>query len=172
MMIKTKVFELSQGRYKNLSELAQTMGISVSQIYQVREGKRNISQKFIIGAMRAFPGYKLNDLFYLAPDGQVMTQPRRKLSAGSIVSSENTPKPLGAIGSRIDELANPMDTMLTTREVAQLLNLHPNAVRRWNCRGILKAYPIGPRGARRFRQQDITSLLRRNQELAGVVSFY
>ena len=77
-MIKTKVFELSQERYKNLSELAQALGISVSQIYRVREGKRNINQKFIIGAMRAFPGYALNDLFYLAPDGQVMTQPRRK----------------------------------------------------------------------------------------------
>ena len=78
MIIKTKVFELSQGRYQNLSELAEAMEISVSQIYRVREGKCNISQEFIIGAMRAFPGYKLNDLFYLAPEGQVMTQPRRK----------------------------------------------------------------------------------------------
>jgi len=79
MIVKTKVFELSQGRYENLSELAQAMGISVSQIYRVREGKRNINQKFIIGAMRAFPGYKLNDLFYyVATDGQVVTQPRRK----------------------------------------------------------------------------------------------
>jgi len=78
MIIKTKAFELSQWRYKNLSELAQAMEMSVSQIYRVREGKRNINQKFIIGAMRAFPGYKLNDLFHLAPDGQVMTQPRRK----------------------------------------------------------------------------------------------
>ena len=78
MIVKTKVFELSQGRYKNLSELAQAMEISASQTYRVREGKRKISQEFIIGAMRAFPGYKLNDLFYLAPDGQVMTQPRRK----------------------------------------------------------------------------------------------
>jgi len=78
MMIKTKVFELSQGRYENLSKLAQAMGISVSQIYRVREGKCNIGQKFIIRAMRSFPGYKLNDLFYLASDGQAMTQPRRK----------------------------------------------------------------------------------------------
>ena len=78
MIVKTKVFELSQGRYENLSELAQAMGISVSQIYRVREGKYNISQKFIIGAMRAFPGYKLDDLFYLASDGEVMAQPRRK----------------------------------------------------------------------------------------------
>ena len=78
MIVKTKVFELSQGRYENLSELAQAMGISASQIYRVRKGKGNISQKFIIGAMRAFPGYKLNDLFHLTPESQVITQPRRK----------------------------------------------------------------------------------------------
>jgi len=80
MRIRTRVFELSSGKYNNLSELAQAMGISVSQVYRIRAGKRNISQEFIIGAMRAFPGYKLDDLFYVAPDGQVTTQPRQKLN--------------------------------------------------------------------------------------------
>jgi len=47
MIINTKVYELCDGKYKNLSELAQAMGISVSQIYRVREGKRHINQKFI-----------------------------------------------------------------------------------------------------------------------------
>ena len=51
--------------YKNLSELAQAMGISVSQVYRVRECKRHINQKFIIGAIKAFPGCKFDDLFYL-----------------------------------------------------------------------------------------------------------
>jgi len=45
-------------------ELAQAMGISESQIYRVRQGKRGINQKFIIGAIKAFPGYKLDDLLY------------------------------------------------------------------------------------------------------------
>jgi len=66
MILKTRVFELSNGRYKNLSELAQVMGISVSQIYRVREGKRHINQKFLIGAIKAFPEHKLDDLFYLS----------------------------------------------------------------------------------------------------------
>jgi len=44
------------------------MAISVSQIYRVREGKRHINQKFIIGAVKAFPEYKLDDLFYLADE--------------------------------------------------------------------------------------------------------
>ena len=68
MIIKTRIFELCDGNYKNLSELAKAMGISVSQVYRVREGRRNINQKFLIGAIKAFPGYKLDDLFYLAPD--------------------------------------------------------------------------------------------------------
>ncbi len=69
MIVKTRVFELGSRDYRNLSELARAMGISVSQIYRVREGKRSINQKFIIGAMRAFPRYRLDDLFYL--EGEV-----------------------------------------------------------------------------------------------------
>ena len=45
------------------------MGISVSEIYRVRRGKRPINEKFISGAIKAFPGHKLDDLFYVAPDG-------------------------------------------------------------------------------------------------------
>ena len=52
-----------------------------------------------------------------------------------------------------------MSTMLTTSQVAQLLNVHINTVRRWSSRGIIKAYRIGPRGDRRFRTEDITSFL-------------
>jgi hypothetical protein len=49
------------------------MGISVSQIYRVREGKRNIDQKFITGAIKAFSNYKLDDLFYLVPELPTVT---------------------------------------------------------------------------------------------------
>jgi len=68
MIVKTRVFDLSCKGFKNLSELAKAMGISVSQVYRVREGKRGINQKFIIGAVKAFPEHKLDDLFYFAPD--------------------------------------------------------------------------------------------------------
>ena len=78
MIIKTRIFELCDGNHKNLTELAKAMGISVSQVYRVREGKRNINQKFLIGAIKALPGYKLDDLFYLAPEsptgGQVASE--------------------------------------------------------------------------------------------------
>jgi len=68
MRLKTRVFELCNQKYSNLSELAQAMGISVGQIYRVRQEKRLINEKFIIGAINAFPGCKLGDLFYLAPE--------------------------------------------------------------------------------------------------------
>ena len=56
--------------------------------------------------------------------------------------------------------------MLTTSDVARLLNIHINTVRRWSNQGILKTYRIGSRGDRRFRQEDITSFL--SQELRTV----
>ncbi len=68
MMIKTRVFNLCNGKYRNLSDLARAMGLSVSQVYRVREGTRSINQKFIIGAKVAFPEYRLDELFYLDPD--------------------------------------------------------------------------------------------------------
>ena len=66
MKLKTRVFELSNGRYRNLIELAQTMEIFLDLIYRVRKGERGINQRFIIGATKAFPGYNLDDLFYVS----------------------------------------------------------------------------------------------------------
>jgi len=68
MIVKTRVFELCDSDYRNLSELARAMGISTSQIYRVQNGERKINQKFIVGAVQAFPQYRLDELFYLAPD--------------------------------------------------------------------------------------------------------
>ncbi len=65
MIIRTRVFQLCDGNYRNLSELAQAMELSVSQVYRVREGKRSINQKFIVGAKIAFPNHTLDELFYL-----------------------------------------------------------------------------------------------------------
>jgi len=54
---------------------------------------------------------------------------------------------------------NNVDGMLTISEVAQLLNVHINTVRRWSNQGILRSYRIGSRGDRRFRQENVTSFL-------------
>jgi len=52
---------------------------------------------------------------------------------------------------------NDIDPMLTTSEVARILSVHINTVRRWSNQGILKSYRIGSRGDRRFKKEDIAS---------------
>ena len=74
MMVRTRIFEFCYTEYKNLSELAQAMEISVSQIYRVREGTRHINEKFIVGAIMAFPNHKLDDLFYLVPESPTVNK--------------------------------------------------------------------------------------------------
>ena len=64
MLLKSRVLDFCNEKYVNVSELTQAMGISVSQIYRVREGKRHINEEFIVGAMRAFPEYHIGELFY------------------------------------------------------------------------------------------------------------
>lgn len=51
------------------------------------------------------------------------------------------------------------DRMLTTRQVADMLNVHINTVRRWNNQGVLKAYRVSSRRDRRFRQSDVDDFL-------------
>ena len=94
MFIGTKVFEIYRSYYKDLSHLAEGMGISVSQVSRVRSGKRLINGKFIAGVLRAFPQFKFEELFYLAPDLAVND---RALPAG--VTSD-THKELSLTGER------------------------------------------------------------------------
>jgi len=68
MLLRTQIFELYNGKYKNVHELAQVMGISVAQISGVQQGKRSIDEKFIIGALKAFPEYGISHLFYFTPN--------------------------------------------------------------------------------------------------------
>ncbi len=82
MIIKTRVFELANGKYHNLSDLARAMELSISQVYRVREGKRGINEKFLVGAKKAFPEYRLDELFYFShsrtSNGEIETTTRRE----------------------------------------------------------------------------------------------
>jgi len=55
--------------------------------------------------------------------------------------------------------ANISSPMLTASDVARLLSLHVNTVRRWTDNGLINAYRIGSRGDRRYRQEDISIFL-------------
>jgi D-Tyr-tRNAtyr deacylase len=84
MIIKTRVFEMANGKYLNVSDLARAMGLSVSQVYRVREGKRGINEKFIVGAKRAFPDHRLDDLFYFQFDHEPVKRDLVKTTAARL----------------------------------------------------------------------------------------
>ena len=77
MKLQTRIFELSYWKYDSLIELAHVMGMSRSQVYRVRQGKRAINEKFIIGALKAFPGYRLDELFYVGQEEAEMPSDKR-----------------------------------------------------------------------------------------------
>jgi excisionase family DNA binding protein len=53
--------------------------------------------------------------------------------------------------------------MLTASEVANLLHLHVNTVKRLGDRGELPFYRVSKRGDRRFRLDDVMQFLARNR---------
>jgi plasmid maintenance system antidote protein VapI len=68
MIIKTRLVELCGNRHINLSELAKAMAISEDELHRVLAGKQKINEQLISSAIGAFPGYRLDDLFYMSPD--------------------------------------------------------------------------------------------------------
>ena len=62
---------MAAGKYQNIAELAKAMRLSVSQVYRVREGKRGINEKFIVGAKMAFPERRLDELFFFLSDAAI-----------------------------------------------------------------------------------------------------
>ena len=50
--------------------------------------------------------------------------------------------------------------LLTVGEVARILHVHANTVRRWADQGLLPAYRIGLRGDRRFREDVVENFLK------------
>ena len=54
---------------------------------------------------------------------------------------------------------NLADNMMTVTEVSRILHVHPNTLRRWSDKGIVKSYCITPRGDRRFISRDIDQFL-------------
>jgi len=58
--------------------------------------------------------------------------------------------------------------MATVQELAIILHVHPNTVRHWSNKGLLKSSRIGPRGDRRFSWEDLRSFLDNSSNGAGL----
>lgn len=53
--------------------------------------------------------------------------------------------------------------LLTLKEACEILKVHPNTLRQWDEKGILKAVRFGPRRDRRYKKTDIIKLLETNK---------
>lgn len=49
--------------------------------------------------------------------------------------------------------------LLTLSEACKILKVHPNTLRQWDKKGILKAVRFGERGDRRYKKSDILKLV-------------
>ncbi len=73
------------------------------------------------------------------------------------------PLPRGAKADAPPIAAGELGPMLTATEVAQMLHLHVNTVKRLGDRGELPFYRVCRRGDRRFRLEDVLAFLAKNR---------
>jgi len=52
-----------------------------------------------------------------------------------------------------------LSNLLTLREVARMLRIHPNTLRRWSNEGRIRAYRINSRGDRRFKREEVARFM-------------
>lgn len=50
--------------------------------------------------------------------------------------------------------------ILTLKQASDVLNVHPNTLRNWDKKGVLKAIRYGDRQDRRFKKSDLLKLLK------------
>lgn len=53
--------------------------------------------------------------------------------------------------------------LVKVSEAAKILNVHPQTLRQWDKKGILKAVRFGQRGDRRYRMEDLQRMINKNQ---------
>jgi len=52
-----------------------------------------------------------------------------------------------------------IEEFLTLKEASEILKCHPNTLRQWDKKGVLKAVRIGVRRDRRYKKSDIINML-------------
>ena len=49
--------------------------------------------------------------------------------------------------------------LLSVGQAAEVLSVHPDTLRRWAAKGLLRAYRVGPRRDRRFHRSEVVRLI-------------
>ncbi len=57
-----------------------------------------------------------------------------------------------------------MEELLTLKEAAQILKVHPNTLRLWDKNDILKAIRIGVKRVRRYKKEDIERFIKEGKK--------
>lgn len=158
------------------------MGVSRTLLYRMRQGRHNITQNFVLGAAKAFPGCRLEDLFYLTTNRQAegITGPLRRhqiiRARKSGLTYAEIAHRFGITKERVRQIVTPKQPkpkpekpelqskgLLTPGETASLLGIHTNTLRRWSDNGVIRAYRIGQRRDRRFQREDVDAFLRKGE---------
>ncbi len=58
-------------------------------------------------------------------------------------------------------MSQELPELLTLKQASELLQVHPNTLRAWDKKGVLKAVRIGIRGLRRYRKEDLMKFTER-----------
>jgi len=56
-----------------------------------------------------------------------------------------------------------MEELLTLRETAQILKVHPNTLRLWDKKGVLTAIRFGIKRIRKYKKEDIKKFINKKE---------
>jgi len=59
----------------------------------------------------------------------------------------------------VDDPSAQISELLTLREACDILKVHPNTLRQWDKKGVLKAVRIGIKKSLRYRKEDIEKFI-------------
>lgn len=86
------------------------------------------------------------------------------MSNGTIIELKRIEALLMAESEQRTTVNPDLPLVLTAGQLARLLGVHINTVRNWSDRGVLPVYRIGPRRDRRFRRDEISTILESSRD--------